>query len=165
MNNRSCDSIFSNLYDDFGLFHSPRVCFYRSTFEIKRFNSTFFIKTIFASVVYLWIYFARKCKLKSTGCMVIMLNFTILRGPFAKWRIGIYPIVPATRFPWLGTMWLIPIRIFKKEFQEMNFRSQNEMISTVTMILSKVPVWMFSGVFDQWTERLHDCNTNGWEYV
>jgi hypothetical protein len=53
----------------------------------------------------------------------------------------------------------------KRELQGMNFGPQNGLISAVTAIASEIPIQTFSGVFDQWIERLYRCIINGGEYV
>jgi hypothetical protein len=52
-----------------------------------------------------------------------------------------------------------------KKKLEGKLRSQKWMISPLIAILSEIPVRTFSGVFDEWIERLHGCSTNGGEHV
>jgi hypothetical protein len=49
----------------------------------------------------------------------------------------------------------------KKEREGRNFRSENEMMEAVRIILKAIPIRVLSEVFEQWIARLHGCIANG----
>jgi hypothetical protein len=53
----------------------------------------------------------------------------------------------------------------KKEFEERNFRSENELISAVRKVLEAIPITVFSEVFEQWIARLQRYTASEREHV
>jgi hypothetical protein len=73
------------------------------------------LKQFFQVSFNLWLYFARKYKLKATDCILTMPNFTLLLCLFTKLKSWDSPDCPSHQIPLISPLWLLPIRLLEEK--------------------------------------------------
>jgi hypothetical protein len=92
--------------------------FIKTLLETERFSFVFFAETILPSLIS-YVYLLRP-KMQVQGYWLYLDNVRPHNSVLSpqNWRAGIHQIALAAIFLWLGTLWLLPIRMFgKKNFK------------------------------------------------